>query len=628
MIQLTSPRHLAYYFFVLIFMEIKNIAIIAHVDHGKTTLVDALLKQTHTFRDNQKEMGETLIMDSNDLEREKGITILAKNTSIFYKDAKINIIDTPGHADFGGEVERTINMASGAILLVDAAEGPLPQTKFVLKKALARKLNIILIINKIDKKDARPAEVINEVESLFLELAEDDSSLQFEILYAVGRDGKAFYKLPETYTSDMPGDLSPLLDTIMKQVPTASIDEDKPFQMLVSTLDYDNYVGKLCIGKVMQGTLKKNDPVTVVDNNKIVGTHKVQKLYTFSGLNKTEVEQVSAGDIIAVAGIPQLTIGQTITDPTNPVSLPAIEVEEPTIKITIGPNTSPFAGKEGKLGTSRQIRERLLREKETNLGLRIEEDPEGINFIVYGRGELHLAVLIENLRREGFELQISKPQVIYKTIDNVVCEPYEEVTIDVGTDYVGAVTEEFGKRKGELKDMVNLGASTRLVYKMSDQNLLGIRSVLMTKTRGTAMMNTYFLGYFKKGTKMETIRNGALIATQPGVSLTYGLGNAQERGALFIGTGVEVYEGMIVGLSSRDMDIDVNVTKSKQLTNNRSSGEGVSVILEPPTVLTLEQSLDFISEDELLEVTPKSIRPRKRYLSPTERKVHDRKQKN
>ena len=607
-------------------MDIKNIAIIAHVDHGKNTLVDALLKQTHTFRENQKEMSETLIMDSNDLEREKGITILAKNTAVFYKDTKINIIDTPGHADFGGEVERTINMASGAILLVDAAEGPLPQTKFVLKKALERKLNVILVINKIDKKDARPAEVISEVENLFLELAEDDSSLQFEILYAVGRDGKAFFQLPETYSAETQADLTPLLDTIIREIPNSAIDQDKPFQMLISTLDYDNYVGKLCIGKVTQGKLKKNDNVSLVDANKVIGTYKVQKLYTFAGLGKTEVDEVSAGDIVAIAGIPQLTIGQTVTDPANPVSLPTIQVEEPTIKITIGPNTSPFAGKEGTLGTSRQIRERLLREKETNLGLRIEEDPEGINFIVYGRGELHLAVLIENLRREGFELQISKPQVIYKTVENVVSEPYEEVTIDVGTDYVGAVTEEFGKRKGELKDMVNLGSSTRLVYKISDQNLLGIRSVLLTKTRGTAQMNTYFLGYFPRGSKMETNRNGALTATQAGTTLTYGLGNAQERGTLFVGTGVEVYEGMVVGVSNRDIDIEVNVTKAKQLTNNRSSGEGVSVILEPPTPLTLEQALDFINEDELLEVTPKNIRVRKRYLTATERKVQQRKQ--
>lgn len=605
-------------------MQIKNIAIIAHVDHGKTTLVDALLKQTHTFRDNQKEMSETLIMDSNDLEREKGITILAKNTAVFYKDTKINIIDTPGHADFGGEVERTINMASGAILLVDAAEGPLPQTKFVLKKALERKLNIILVINKIDKKDARAAEVISEVENLFLELADDDSSLQFEILYAVGRDGKAYYQLPEQYNDTIPGDLTPLLDTILKEVPNAAINESEPFQMLVSTLDYDTYVGKLCIGKVYRGTLKKNQPVTLVDNGNVIGTFRAQKLYTFEGLQKKEVEEVVAGDIIALAGIPELTIGQTVTDPANPESLPTISVEEPTIKITIGPNTSPFAGKEGQYTTSRQIRERLMKEKETNLGLRIEDDPEGISFIVYGRGELHLSVLIETMRREGYELQVSKPQVIYRDIEGITSEPYEEVTIDVPSEYMGTVTEEFGKRKGEMKDMVNIGSNVRLTYKISDANLLGIRSVLMTKTRGTAIMNTYFLGYMPKGTRMDSTRNGALIATQPGQSLTYGLGNAQERGTLFIGPGVNVYEGMIVGVSSRDIDIEVNVCKAKQLTNNRSSGEGVSVILEPPSPLSLEQALDFINEDELLEATPQNLRLRKRYLSGTERRVKDR----
>jgi GTP-binding protein len=374
-------------------------------------------------------------------------------------------------------------MASGAILLVDAAEGPLPQTKFVLKKALQRKLNIILVINKIDKRDARPAEVISEVENLFLELADDESSLQFEILYAVGRDGKTFNAVPEVYDENTPGDLAPLLDTILREVPNSAVNEQEPFQMLISTLDYDNYVGKLCIGKVNQGILKKNETVALVDEDVIVGTYKAQKLYTFEGLQKKEVDEVTAGDIVAIAGIPELTIGQTVTNPAFPKSLPKISVEEPTIKITIGPNTSPFAGKEGKYGTSRQIRERLLKEKETNLGLRIEEDPEGINFIVYGRGELHLAVLIETLRREGFELQVSKPEVIYKSVDGTVCEPYEEVTIDINKEYVGLVSEELGKRKGKMLDMVTEPNDTvRLVYKISSGNLLGIRSTLLTKT--------------------------------------------------------------------------------------------------------------------------------------------------
>jgi len=606
-------------------MQIRNIVIIAHVDHGKTTLVDALLKQTHTFRDNQKEMSETLIMDSNDLEREKGITILAKNTAVFYKDTKINIIDTPGHADFGGEVERTINMASGAILLVDAAEGPLPQTKFVLKKALLNSLQIILVINKIDKKDARPVEVINQVENLFLELADDDSSLQFTTLYAVGRDGKAFYKLPEIYTIDTPGNLVPLLDTIMQEFPNVAINQEKPFQMLISTLDYDDYVGKLCIGKVTRGSLNKGDAIVLVDNDKAIGSYRVQKLYTYSGLNKTEVDKVTAGDIIAIAGIPELTIGQTITDPKFPESLPMIKVEEPTIKVTIGPNTSPFSGREGKYCTSRQIKERLLKEKETNLGLRIEPDDEGVSFVVYGRGELHLAILIETMRREGFEMQISKPHVIYKTIDGEVCEPYEEVTIDVHKDFVGQVSQEIGKRKGIMQDMVtDDNNNVRLTYKISSQNLLGIRSTMLTNTRGTAIMNTYFLGYEPKGVKMESLRNGALVSTKPGTSLTYGLVNAQERGTLFVGIGEEMYEGMVVGVSSREQDIEVNVCKAKQLTNNRSAGEGVSAGLTPATKMSLEQCLDFIAEDELLEVTPISLRMRKKVLSETLRRVTNR----
>lgn len=609
-------------------MEIRNIVIIAHVDHGKTTLVDAMLKQTHTFRENQKEMGETLIMDSNDLEREKGITILAKNTAVFYKDIKINIIDTPGHADFGGEVERVVNMADGAILLVDAAEGPLPQTKFVLKKALQAGLEIILVINKIDKKDARPMEVVNQVESLFLDLADEDTSLEFVTLYAVGRDGKAFYQLPEKYHPHEKGDLTPLFETVIKEIRNSVKDEAKPFQMLISTLDYDNYVGKICIGEVTRGKLKKNDSIALVADNEIIGRYKAQKLYTTVGLQRIEVDVVSAGDIVAIAGIPELTIGQTVTDPDFPESLPTIKVEEPTIKVTIGPNTSPFAGREGKFCTSRQIKERLLKEKETNLGLRIEPDQEGVNFVVHGRGELHLAILIETMRREGFELQISKPQVIYKTIDGVIGEPYEEVTIDVDKEYMGIVSEEFGKRKGEMIDMVTTGNTVRLMYKISDQNLLGIRSSLMTKTRGTGVMSTFFLGYFPKGTPMGSNRNGALVAVKPGTTMTYGLVNAQDRGMLFVGPGEKVYEGMVVGLGNREFDVEINVCKEKQLTNNRSAGEGVSVPLVPASPLTLEQSLDFINEDEMLEVTPVSIRVRKKYLSQTQRRVVTRNERS
>jgi len=606
-------------------MEIRNIVIIAHVDHGKTTLVDALLKQTRTFRANQKEMTETLIMDSNELEREKGITILAKNTSIFYKDTKVNIIDTPGHADFGGEVERTINMASGAILLVDAAEGPLPQTKFVLKKALQIGLKIILVINKIDKRDARPQEVLAEVEDLFLELAEDDSSLQFTTLYAVGRDGKAFYELPEKYTSDMEGDLTPLFDTVLDEMPNVVENEDKPLQMLISTLDYDNYVGRLCIGKVNQGTLKKDMSVALVDKDKVLGTYKIQKLYTTNGLDRVEVDTVPAGDIATIAGIQQLTIGQTVCDPAFPQSLPAIAVEEPTIKITIGPNTSPFSGKEGKYSTSRQLHERLMKEIETNLGLRIQDDPETAKFIVAGRGELHLAILIEAMRREGYEMEVSKPQVIYKTIEGEICEPYEEVTIETEEEFMGLITEEMGKRRGNMLDMKKEGSNKiRMVYKIASQNLLGIRNSLLTKTRGTAQIHTYLLGYEPKGPRMESFRNGALVAVKPGTAFNYSIGKVQERGALFVGAGTEIYEGMVVGLANKPDDIEVNICKAKQLTNNRSSGEGLSAQIIPPTVLSLEQSLDFIGDDELLEVTPINLRIRKKFLSLTERRVKTR----
>ena len=612
-------------------MEIRNIAIIAHVDHGKTTLVDALLKQTHTFRDNQKEMTETLIMDSNDLEREKGITILAKNTSIFYSPSegqvrtKINIIDTPGHADFAGEVERTINMAQGAILLVDAAEGCLPQTKFVLKKALEAKLKIILLINKIDKKDARPLEVQREVENLFLELVHDESALNFMTLYSVGRDGKAFLEMPENYSTNTPGDLTPLFETIISEIPNDAKNEDKPFQMLISTLDYDNYVGKLCIGKVNRGTLHLNHMVVLVNEGKVLGKYKVQKLYTTMGLIRKETGTAVAGDIVTIAGIPELTIGQTLTDPQHPVSLPKIAVAEPTIKITISPNTSPFAGREGEFTTSRQIGERLMKEKETNLGLKIEPEPESVGFSVHGRGELHLAVLIENMRREGFEMEISKPQVIFKNIDGKSCEPYEEVSIEINEEFIGLITEEMGKRKAEMIDMKKESSGdVEMVYKISSRNLLGIRNSLLTKTRGTVLINSYFLGFKPKGPAMESTRNGAIIAIKSGTTVAYGLVNAQVRGTLFIGPDVNVYEGMVVGVANRNLDVEINVCKTKQLTNNRSKGEGVSIPLTPHTLLSLEQYLDFIGDDELLEVTPKSLRLRKKYLSLTQRKVKSR----
>ncbi|MEK7521770.1 MAG: translational GTPase TypA [Patescibacteria group bacterium] len=605
--------------------DIRNLAIVAHVDHGKTTLVDAMLKQTHSFRENQKEMSESLIMDSGDLEKEKGITILAKNISVNYKGVKINIIDTPGHADFGGEVERVLNMASGALLLVDAAEGPLPQTRFVLKKALQTGLKIILVINKIDKRDARPKEIIQEVENLFLEVAHDEESLNFPTIYAVGRDGKTFLELPKNYNPETPGDLTPLFETILDCLPNVAVRDDEPFQMLISTLDYDSYLGKLCIGKVTRGKLAKGQSVALVENNKVLGTYRVQKLYTSEGLIRKEVDEVSSGDIIAIAGISKLTIGQTITNPTNPESLPPIKVEEPTIKITLSANTSPFAGREGQFVNSRQIKERLMREKETNLGLKLEDDPESSGVIVSGRGELHLAVLIETMSREGFELQVSKPQVIYKTINNVIYEPYEQVSIDVPQEHIGTITEEMAARRGELKDMINLpDGTTKFMFAASSQNMLGIRNVLLTKTRGTAILNSSFLGYFPRVERTQVKRNGVLIASEAGKTLSYGLNNAQERGILFVGPGVNVYEGMVVGLSTRDQDIEVNVCKAKKLTNMRSKSSDDALILTPATVLSLEQALDFIKEDETLEVTPQNLRIRKKYLSSLERKRHSR----
>ncbi|MBI4067547.1 translational GTPase TypA, partial [Candidatus Gottesmanbacteria bacterium] len=531
-------------------------------------------------------------------------------------------------ADFGGEVERVLNMASGAILLVDAAEGPLPQTKFVLKKALEANLKIILIINKIDKKDARPKEVEKEVENLILELAHLDHHLNYTTLYAVGRDGKAFDSLPETYSAEGGGDLSPLFETILREIPDSHTSDEKPFQMLISTLDWDNYVGRLSIGKVHQGKLSVGDSLQLVDDDKILGTYKAQKLFTSRGLDREVATQLVSGDIVAISGIPEIKIGQTLANPSNPNSLPKIAIDEPTIKITIGPNTSPLSGREGKLCSSAQIKERLLREKQINLGLRIEEDSQSANFSVTGRGELHLSILLETMRREGFELEVSKPQVVYKTIDGILSEPFEEVTIDVATDFIGTITQDLAQRKGEMLNMsVHAHDVTRLEYKVSSQNLLGLRNRLLTATRGTAILNTYFIGYFPKSLRMEVKRNGALIAFAPGTSLSFGLANAQERGTLFIGPGEEVYSGMVVGVSTRDKDIEVNVCKAKKQTNVRSENADIAVQLTPPTVLSLEQALDFIGDDELLEITPKNLRLRKKYLSALRRKLMERQER-
>ena len=601
-------------------MDIRNVAIIAHVDHGKTTLVDGMLKQTHTFRDNQREMQEICILDSNELEREKGITILAKNTAVFYNGVKINIIDTPGHADFGGEVERVLSMADGALLIVDAAEGPLPQTRFVLKKAIEAGLKIILVINKIDKKDARFLETLRETEELFLQLAPDPSYLDFHILYAIGRQGKAFRELPQTNPSEAPGDLSPLFEMILEQVPSALGDREKPFQMQITNLEYNDYVGMLAIGRVHRGKLSAGDSISLVTPEKVIGTYKTEKLYTSKGLIREEVPHVESGDIVAISGIKKLTIGQTVTAPSTPEALPMIQIQEPTMKICISANTSPLSGKEGKFVTSRQLGERLLKEIETNLSLRVARSEETNDYIVSGRGELHLAVLIETMRREGYEMQVSRPEVILKKEGNQLLEPYEEVTMDLPEEYIGEITSELGQRKAQMISMRHDGRGrVKMVYHGSQRNLMGARNALLTKTKGTIGYFTYFLGYCPVGPQMGRVRNGVLVASESGISRSYGLENAQERGNLFVGPGEEVYEGMLVGLNSREMNIELNVCKEKRQTNVRSETADIAIQLVPPLILSLEQCLDFLEEDELLEVTPKKLRLRKRLLNKTDR---------
>lgn len=600
--------------------DIRNIAIIAHVDHGKTTLVDELLKQTHTFRDNQAEMSQSTILDSNDLEREKGITILAKNTSVQYRDTKINIIDTPGHADFGGEVERIINMADGAILLVDAAEGPLPQTRFVLQQALKRKLKLIVVINKIDKKDAEPQAILHQVESLFLNLVDDEEALHFPVIYAIGREGKAWDHLPTEEEKNSAGDLTPLFTQILTTVPSARGDDEAPFQLLISTLERDPYLGKMCIGRISRGTIHTGDRVALINDHGHQGTFSVEKLFVSKGIEKAPVESAVSGDIIAIAGIKDLSIGWTVTAPSSPEPLPSIKVSEPTLKITIGPNTSPLAGREGKYLTSRQIQERLLREKETNLGLKIEEDPTGVGFVVSGRGELHLAVLIETMRREGYELEVSRPQVILKEVDGIKMEPFDEVTVDVPDEFVGVITTEFGQRRAQTKAIEPNGrGDTRMIFEISERNLLGARTSLLTDTRGTLQMSSIFLEYRPVGAEFSRLRNGALIATELGKSATEGLDNAQQRGVLFIGPGEDTYMGMIVGENSREQDMEVNVNKVKASSNVRSATKDMMVKLTPPVRYSLEQSLDFLAEDELLEVVPSVLRLRKKLLSQAER---------
>ena len=598
--------------------KIRNVAIIAHVDHGKTTLVDGLLKQSHTFRDNQAEMQQTLIMDSMDQEHERGITITAKQTAVFYDGYKINIIDTPGHADFSGEVERTLNMADGVILVVDAQEGPMPQTKFVLQKALDLKLRPVVVINKIDKPAARIEEVKDEISDLFLELATDESQLNYPIYYAIARDGKAG-KTPE-----LDNDLHVIFESIINDIPAPKVDEnsDKGAQLLVAALAADNYLGKYCIGKIFRGKLKKGQAVKIM-RGETIKSAKIDQIFSYRGLNKEEVEEAIAGDIVALVGVGEANIGDTIATGDTPEALPTIELEPPTLSIYIGPNTSPLKGKEGEFTTSRQIAERLEKELETNIALKIE--PDGLGYKVSGRGELHLSVLIETMRREGYELEAGRPEVVYKEIDGVKCEPIESLTVEVGPEFVGAVSQELGIRKAELKsqDLTSTGA-TRFTYEISTAALIGLRNNLLTATKGTVLMSSLPCGYRPVDSKYKPERNGALIAFESGVSTAYALDAAQARGILYIPPQVPVYQGMIVGLSNKKDDLDINICREKQLTNMRTHASDGAIQLTPYTQLSLEQCLDFLLDDELLEVTPKSLRLRKRQLDPIKRKRENR----
>jgi GTP-binding protein len=606
--------------------NIRNIAIIAHVDHGKTTLVDAMLKQTHTVKDGPE--GADLIMDSMDLERERGITIKAKNASVVYNGVKINIVDTPGHADFGGEVERTLKMADGVILLVDAKEGPMPQTKFVLKKALELGHRAIVVINKVDRPDAQAEEVVNKTFDLFVDLRATDDQLEFPIIYASGINGIASLTAPKhpgaQALEDLQStDLTPLFETIIKHIPAPEVNIDDTLSMLVLAIAYDAYKGRMGTGKIYSGTAKKGQNVVQikVDGTKVPG--KIGNIMSFEGLAKTEVMEAMAGDIVSISGFDDITIGETISDAANPVQLTPVKIEEPTVRMTFSVNNSPFAGREGKFLTSRNLRERLYKELETNVALRVEDSGSTDSFVVAGRGELHLGVLIETMRREGFELQVSQPEVIYKTVDGVKMEPFEILTVDVPNQYQGPVIEELGKRGGELRHMeTSPSDEIHAEYFIPTRGLIGLKSALLTKTRGTAILNNLFDSYqplANINTEM-TNSHGSLIAAETGVSNAYGLNNAQERGTLFIGPAVEVYGGMIVGKNAFDTDLEININKTKKLSNMRSSGADDAIILTPPREITLDLALEYIGSDELVEVTPKSIRMRKRILDPNERK--------
>jgi GTP-binding protein len=599
--------------------DLRNIAIIAHVDHGKTTLVDGLLRQSHTFRENQQ-VAER-VMDSNDLERERGITILAKNTAITLvnpatnKPVKINIVDTPGHADFGGEVERVMNMVDGVLLLVDAAEGPMPQTRFVLKKALQMGHKAIVVINKIDRKDAEPARVLNETFDLFIELGATEEQADFPVIYAQATAGKAGLS-PETGP-----DLQPLFDVILRHIPAPKVDPDAPLQLLVTMLGYDDYRGVTAIGRVFAGKIKAGQRLARLTTDGRNLAESAKYLYTFQGLNKIEIEEASAGDIVSLAGLDGIGIGETLADPIDAVALPTIKIEEPTVRMTFGVNTSPFSGKEGKWGSSRRLRERLFEELRTNVALRVEETASAENFLVSGRGELHLGILIETMRREGYEFQVSRPEVIYhKADDGALLEPYEEVHIETSNETVGIVVEMLGGRRGQLMNMQDSGqGTTRLVYIVPTRGLLGFRYQFLTSTRGAGVMHTIFHGYDEMAGPMNTRQSGSLVAWEAGTTTAYALKSAEERGVLFLGPGVEVYEGMVVGENSRPVDLPINVCKKKHLTNVRASRGDMEIRLTPPRQMSLDEAIEYLADDELLEVTPESYRIRKRILPTEER---------
>ncbi|MDL2342001.1 MAG: translational GTPase TypA [Patescibacteria group bacterium] len=598
--------------------KIRNIAIIAHVDHGKTTLVDGLLKQSQTFRDNQAEMSQDLIMDSGDQEKERGITITAKITAVQHNDYRINIIDTPGHADFSGEVERTLNMADGCLLIVDAQEGPMPQTKFVLGKALAAELRPIVIINKIDKPGRRIAEVENELADLFLELAVHEDQLHYPVYYAIGRAGKAWTSVPDD--AELPGDLETVFDAIIEKVPAPTIELDKPFQMLVTALAHDTFKGKYAIGRITRGTVKTGDQVTLCKKDGSFSKAKVDNIFMSHGVSKSEVPGGVAGDIVQLTGIADAQIGETIADANEPEALPVIEVEAPTLRIYLGPNTSPFKGQEGEFSTSRQIADRLDKELETNVGLKVEP-ADGIGFTVSGRGELHLGVLIETMRREGYEFEVGRPQVVTKVDDGKTMEPIEEVLIEVPAEHVGAVQMELGQRRAVLKEQfASPKGVTKLVYEMPTRALLGMRNILLTNTKGTIVMNSLTIGYEEEGSALQQLRNGVIISFEAGVTTPYALQSVEARGTTFVNPAEKVYAGQIVGLNTRQEDMEMNVCRAKHLTNMRSSSSDGVVQLVPPTIFSLEQCLDFLENDELLEVTPKNLRLRKRELDPNKRK--------